>query len=211
MKAFAFGKSIKALSKQAGGARKGGRLKLPTQEEDYGTRELQTRKASELPDGYTEVEFYRTANGETKVRPLRITSAKGLDLSEYALGILYAHDQISDLQRRAGDLWAIGRARDCGSVHPRIGFYQERVPGGHDAATEPEEVTRSITDYRKAREQLKALGTMTHTEVWNTAVESRLPGWFVRQKSMIVRVSDKVYRQALHDGLAFLVDWYKVS
>lgn len=215
MKAIAYGTALKALPKQVSGTSNRGNSKpKPIQDEiDRGTMNFQNQRAELVPGGYTEVEFYRDGiTGKRKVRALRVNSEQGLELSENALGILYAHEVISSQERRAGDLWAIGGARDRGSVHPKIGMYEERIPdSGGELPPVEQDVWRSIHQYRKGRKLLQGMGTRVYGQVWGVAIESRLPGWFQRQRSMVVRPSDDMDQKCLHRGLEELIELYEVS
>lgn len=130
-------------------------------------------------------------------------------LSATALGILCAHKQIEQGQFDAGILFAIVRSR-AGFPRPfaKISQYEEWI---HSQLTGDALSPLDIEDEQAARDRyelvdaaLRGAGPLARTETFNVAVENRLPSWFERRRSQIVRPSDDRYRLALLSGLAAL-------
>ena len=124
--------------------------------------------------------------------------------AESALGVMLAHGTITDDEHRAGNLFAINRWKAFGRPFAKIGAYAQMVPGW-DGMDESDSVKRARELYEMADSALKRAGSDIHRETWGVCVSQRLPPWFVRLKSPVIRPSDQRMRQCLSAGLAVLM------
>ncbi|MHA1565277.1 MAG: hypothetical protein ACTSX7_08210 [Alphaproteobacteria bacterium] len=130
-------------------------------------------------------------------------------LASNPLGILLLNGHLSEDQVHAAWRFAILRWRLYGKPFPAAAKVYDpfRPNRGSEPAADPVGEDR----YAKCCEVLKDCGLLAWQEVRSTAMEQRLPAWFLRLKMGEMRDGDGRRQEALRLGLDALVREFGIS
>ena len=125
------------------------------------------------------------------------------------LGILLLNGHLSEDQVHAAWRFAILRWRLYGKPFPAAAKIYDPYRPNRGSAPEADPVGEDR--YAKCCEILKDCGSLAWQEVTHTAMEQRLPAWFLRLKMGEMRHSDGRRKAALRLGLDALVREFCLS
>ena len=156
---------------------------------------------------------------ESNARRIELVGGADPALASTALGILYANGIIDRAQMDAGFMYAKLRNEasreffDFPRQHPSISRYNDLVAGHISSESvfyEGAGTEAPQCEYTTIDESLRAISSTCRNEVYNTAVENRVPGWFAEGRVVLIRPSWVRRREQFILGLNQLCEFFMV-